>query len=273
VHTAWLRNPYFPFRWSSFSPYAWYQLILAHLNSHYENRAFRSAHKLIAVSRFTAGEVASLGISPDRITVVYNGVDTEEFQPGTPDRAAFILPEGVPIALFVGDIKTTRKNLEAVLQAMQRLPDLHLAVAGAVEGSPYPAMAAQLGIGNRVDFLGKTSQIARLMRSVDLFVFPSRYEAHPLVLMEALAAGLPVVVSDNFGAGDYIGAGGIVFGDANDTEGLINALRQILVSTNRRQAMAEAARATALSMQWTNTAAGYLQVYEELLQNRLKQPR
>lgn len=265
VHTAWRRNPYFPFRWSSFSPYAWYQLIVTLMNGHFEERAFQSARALIAVSRFTAGEVAELGVAPQKITVVYNGVDTGEFAPGAGDRASFSLPEGPPMALFVGDIKTTRKNLETVLQAMTRVPAMHLAVAGATEGSPYPEMARGLGLSERVQFIGKTSKIALLMRSVDLFVFPSRYEAHPLVLMEALASGLPIVVSGNFGAADYIGEGAIVLDDPNDAAALAAALQSVVASPERRRAMANAARERALTMQWKDTADGYLRVYEQLM--------
>jgi glycosyltransferase involved in cell wall biosynthesis len=267
VHTAWRHNPYFPFRWSSFSPYAWYQLVVTLMNGHFEERAFQSARALVAVSRFTAGEVAALGVPPEKITVVYNGVDTVEFAPGEGDRASFGLPAKPPMGLFVGDIKTTRKNLETVLQAMTAVPEMHLAVAGATEGSPYPELARTLGLADRVHFIGKTSKIALLMRSVDVFVFPSRYEAHPLVLMEALASGLPIVVSGNFGAADYIGDGAIVLKDPNDPVALAEALRTVVTSPERRRAMAVAAREQALTMQWKDTAAGYLRVYDRLMEN------
>src|ERR1700674_5567872 len=116
VHSAWLKNPFFPFHWSSFSPYAYYQRLITIMNGHYEKQAFLSAKALIAVSRFTADEVAELGIPREKIVVVHNGVDTEEFHPGIIERVEFGLPEQVPLALFVGDIKTTRKNLETVLK-------------------------------------------------------------------------------------------------------------------------------------------------------------
>jgi len=268
VHSAWLRNAYFPFQWSSFSPYAWYQRLITIINGHYEVKAFRDAKKLIAVSRFTAGEVISLGIAPEKLVVVHNGVDVDEFKPGPAVRSEFGLPVGVPIGLFVGDIKTTRKNLETVLKSLQSVPSVHLAVAGSTEGSPYPAMAAQLGVSERVHFIGKTRKIASLMRSTDFFVFPSRYEAHPLVLMEAMAAGLPVIVSGNFGAADYIRDGGIVFDDPNDVAALAMAMNELISSPEKRAIMAPAARAQAVNMQWSRTAEGYLDVYKDLLRQR-----
>jgi glycosyltransferase involved in cell wall biosynthesis len=101
-----------------------------------------------------------------------------------------------------------------------------------------------------------------------VFVFPSRYEAHPLVLMEALASGLPVVVSENFGAGDYVGAGGIVYGDAEDVPGLVAAVARVLGDAGLRGEMGRAAREIAVGMQWERMAEGYLAVYERVLADR-----
>ncbi len=268
VHTAWLKNALFPFRWNSFSPYAYYQRVLAIINSRYERRAFAMASKLVAVSSFTAGEVIDTGVPPEKIVVVNNGVDTSEFCPGDSMRAEFSLPLAVPLALFVGDIKTTRKNLGSVLTSMQSVPELHLAVAGAVEGSSYPALASELGVADRVHFLGKTSRMVQLMRSADFFVFPSRYEAQPLVLLEAMASGLPVVVSNNFGAGSYVDGAGIVYGDSDDVVALTATLQELLASPEKLREMSVAARERALGMQWTRTAEGYLQVYEDLVSGK-----
>ncbi len=273
VNAAWLHNPHYPFHWRSCSPYAWYQRALSILSARQELQVFRAARLIIAVSRATAQDVIALGVPAERLRVVYNGVDTEAFTPGPSQRAHFGLPLDVPLALFAGDIKTSRKNLEAVLHAMQPLPGLHLAVAGALEGSPYPALAQELGLAARVHFLGKTPEVPALMRSCDMFVFPSRYEAHPLVLMEAMASGLPVIVSNNFGAADYVGAGGLVFGGPEDIRALTAAMRALIEQPATRAAMSSAARAVALSMQWSTCTAGYLRLYDELLAEQPLQQR
>lgn len=265
VHSAWLTNPWYPFRWSSFRPYAYYQRLLTLMNAHFERKVFREAKTIVAVSRFTAGEVAALGIPQNKISVVLNGVDVEEFRPGLSERAAFRLPENVTLALFVGDIRTARKNLDTVLKAMQSVEELHLAVAGDVQQSPYPAMAAELGIAQRVHFLGRTSRISALMRSVDFFVFPSRYEAHPLVLMEAMASGLPILVSGSFGAADYIGEAGKVFEDPNDASHLADLMLALVNSAEYRKETGRKAREQALGMQWAKTAQGYLDIYQRLM--------
>ena len=265
VHSAWLASPQFPFQWRSLRPYAYYQRLLTMMNGYFERRVFREADRLITVSSFTAQEVISLGIPASKTQVINNGVDLEEFSPRPASRAAFNLPEGVPLGLFVGDIRTTRKNLEAVLKCMQQIDTLHLAVAGSLEGSPYPAMAEALGVASRVTFLGKISSIPELMCSTDFFVFPSRYEAQPLVLLESLASGLPIIVSNSFHAANYIRDAGIVYPDPDNLEQLTNAIRRLLDNPELRKQMALNARHYAESMDWEKMAAKYLAVYEELV--------
>src|ERR1700722_6916972 len=178
VHAAWAKSSWYPFR--SLKPYSLYQRLYTTLNCGWEKEAFQRARRVIAVSKLLVQELADIGVERARIEVVWNGVDTEQFHPGRAARGAFGLPLDVPIGLFVGDIRTPRKNLDTVMRAMRSVPEMTLAVAGAVERSPYPAVARALGVEKRVYFLDKVTTMPLLMRSVDIFVFPSRYEAHPL---------------------------------------------------------------------------------------------
>jgi glycosyltransferase involved in cell wall biosynthesis len=264
VHTAWLAHPSFPFRSSLAKPGDLYQRFFTAFNAWQEKRVYRNAKRVIAVSRKTAREVQALGVPADRLRVLYNGVDLDAYHPGQPERAYFNLPEGVPLALFVGDLKTPRKNLETVLRAMQTLPELHLAVAGATEGSAYPGIARELGVADRVYFLGKTNQVPRLMRSADIFLFPSRYEAHPLVVMEALASGLAVIVSSNVAEGEDFAPATLILQDADDIAALAALISGLLASPERLQVLRESARTFAAQMGWSTTAAKYLEVYAEL---------
>src|SRR5260370_25449043 len=103
------------------------------------------------------------------------------------------------MAIFAGDLKTSRKNLDTVLNAIRMLPSVHLAVAGGVDGSPYLALAERLGVPDRVHFLGRVSAMPLLMKSADCFIFPSRYDPLGLVILEAMATGLPVITSASAG--------------------------------------------------------------------------
>jgi glycosyltransferase involved in cell wall biosynthesis len=226
--------------------------------------AFTGAKRVIAVSKHLGVELQALGVTPDHISVIYNGVDTDDFHPGQESREDLALPIRVPLGLFIGDIKTSRKNLETVLYAVQQTPTLNLVVAGALPGSPYPAMAKRLGVSERVTFVGKVSHIAKLMRSVDLFIFPSRYEAHPLVVVEAMASGLPVIVSGVFGAEHFIGESGVILDDPNDVHGLARVIKMLMDDPLLRQRMGQEGRNLALAMRWHMMAEQYLRVYEAM---------
>ena len=269
VHTSWRKHPSYPFRLPSTRPYVLYQNFFTSFNARFEPKVYGGAKAIVAVSRKTGREVQALGVDPAKINVIYNGVDVETYHSGTPERAHFGLPQDVDLALFVGDIRTPRKNLGTVLNAMTHLPGLHLVVAGDAAGSPFPALAAKLGLDQRVFFIGKTSEVALLMRSVDLFVFPSRYEAHPLVLMEALASGLPVVAAAGIVEGEEFAQACLSLADPDDAEGLARLISDLLQSPTRRQQMASAARAQALGMSWSVTAQKYLALYEQISQLKL----
>lgn len=262
VHTAWLKSPFFPFSAFSLKPGDWYQRLYTVWNARWERVAFREAKEIVAVSRRTAGEVESLGVARKPVSVIYNGVDLAEFHVGPSCRTEFGIPEGVPLLLFVGDIQTPRKNLPTVLEALQKLPGVHLAVAAAKEGSPYIALAAELGLSSRVHFLGKISSVPDLMRSSDLMVFPSRYEAHPLVVMEALACGLPAVVSAGIAAGESFADACVLIQDANDAGTLADEVGRLIVDDAAREALSARGREVTSAMSWESTGKQYVALYE-----------
>src|SRR6195952_4488939 len=208
VHGGWVRSPYYPFKlgggaWSA------YQVIYSRVNAKLEHWAYQRSKVIAAVSEKVAAEIRANGIPAQQIEVIYNGVDTTAFRAAATtarDRKSFALPEDACLLLFVGDLRTPRKNLDTVLHALTQLPaNVQLAVAGYVPGSPYPDLAKTLGIADRVHFLGLVKNMPLLMHSVDAFVFPSRYEAMSLSLLEALAAGLPVITAKTAGGAEIIG--------------------------------------------------------------------
>jgi glycosyltransferase involved in cell wall biosynthesis len=270
VHAGWGRSRWYPFR--DLRPYSLYQRLYTVLNTRWEKDAFTRAKRVIAVARPLVHELVDIGVRADNIEVVWNGVDTKQFHPGASHRQSFGLSPETTLALFVGDIRTPRKNLDTVLRAMRRVPNLSLVVAGAVERSPYPALARELGVDQRVHFLGQVKTIDLLMRSVDMFVFPSRYEAHPLVLLEAMASGLPSIVSGTFGAGEFIGGGGFILDDPDDDEALAVYMRTLAADPAVRSSMGAAGRRRALEMQWSTMADQYLRIFEDVMRQEHPTP-
>jgi glycosyltransferase involved in cell wall biosynthesis len=267
VHSAWLTSSAHNSHQGS-GLYSLYQWLYTTLNANWEKRAFREAKILIAVSEKIREELIDLGVPRDLTQVILNGVDLEEFSPGALDRQTLGLPTMVPMSLFAGDIRTNRKNLDTVLRALVKVPDLHLAVAGDTNQSPYPAMATQLGIQHRVHFLGFRRDIAALMQAVDFFVFPSRYEACTLVLLEAMASGLPTITATSAGGSEIVTSDcGIVLSDPEDVEALAQALRTLTEDIELRQKMGQASYTVAQQHSWVSKAQSYVNLFESLSQN------
>jgi glycosyltransferase involved in cell wall biosynthesis len=261
IHAAWARSPAHPGR-GKWSARNLYQSACTWWNTRWERSAYAGASTVIACSSQVGGDLISIGVSERKIRIIPNGVDLNEYKPGMADRATLGLPKGVPLALFVGDLRLGRKNLDAVLRALPLSPSVHLAVAGSLEGSPYPAMAKRLRIEQRVHFLDFRSDMADLMRAADVFVFPSLYEPFGLVVLEALATGLPVITATTVGAADLVReGGGVVVSEGGDEAALARALGEVLEDGPRRAAMKRAARAAAEQHSWRRMAEAYLDVY------------
>ncbi|WP_090687864.1 glycosyltransferase family 4 protein [Paraburkholderia phenazinium] len=269
VHDGWYRCGFYPFAFFR-SLYEAYQVAYTRLNAHCEKWAFQHSEVIVPVSEKVAGEVRSLGIDRARLQVIHNGVDVDEFAPGASERARFGLPDAPFLLLFAGDLRVSRKNLDTVLRALAMTPrHVHLVVAGILRNSPYPATVAALGLADRVHFTDLVKDMPALMRSVDAFVFPSRYEAMSLVLLEALAAALPVITAKTSGGAEVIGSDcGVVLDNPDDVLGLADAIERVAGDRVQARRMGKAARALARTLGWDTMAQRYLSLYEGICMRR-----
>jgi glycosyltransferase involved in cell wall biosynthesis len=266
VHSGWFGSKYYPFgltkgMWSA------YQSVYTRCNALLERWAYRRSKVITAVSQKVADEIRAIGLTPhNRVDVIYNGVDTQGFAAATGNREKFSLPKDAFLLLFVGDLRTPRKNLGTVLAALKHLPEhVQIAVAGFLPGSPYPEQAKALGIAHRVHFLGLVKEMPVLMHSVDAFVFPSRYEAMSLSLLEAMAAGLPVVTARTAGGAEIITPDcGIVLDDPDDPKALAGAVARLADNDDARRAMGVAANQLATGFGWARMAEQYIALYRQL---------
>ena len=265
VHSGWLKSPFHTSRLRG-GLYGRYQWLYSALNAHWEKKAFSQSKIVLGVSQRIKQELVAIGVPAQKIRVILNGVDCDEFFIGAGDRRHLGLPEDVPLSLFAGDIRTPRKNLDTVLKALVKVPRLHLAVAGATERSPYLQMAEGLGLGDRVHFLGFRRDVAEIMKAVDLFVFPSRYEACTLVLLEAMATGLPVATSVTTGGAEIVTPEcGILLSSSEDVVALTDGLTKLASDRQLRLQMGQAARAIAEQHSWKSKAQQYVDLFEEFI--------
>jgi glycosyltransferase involved in cell wall biosynthesis len=264
VHGAWRESPVHDLQLRR-NAYGLYQWLYSSVGASMERRILPRARRVVAVSKKVRDELIGIGLDADLIQVIHNGVDVDEFAPGSADRSALGLPGGVPLGLFVGDIRTKRKGLDVVINALRQVPDVHVAVAGRVEGSPYPALAEALGVGDRVHFLDFRRDVPELMRAADFFTFPSRYEACSLVLLEAMGAGLPIITAASAGGAELITPdAGIVLDSPDDVDGFAEALRTFAAETLTSTARSRAARRIAEANSWAVMAERYLDLFESI---------
>ena len=233
----------------------------------------------IALSQRVAADFQRLhGLTPEQIRVIYNGVDTERFTPQRPARCG---PPPVPVGPW-------RPPAHAVDRGAQFPPQGRagpVAGDGAAEG-PRPAgtpgrgrrkhcvgwarRAAALGLSRHVTFTGPVRDPAPLYAAADVYVQPTFYDPCSLVVLEALASGLPVITSRFNGAGELITPGreGYVLDDPADVDCLVEHLESLCDSDLRRQ-MADAARQLALRHSFARNVDELLGVYGEAAQRRL----
>jgi glycosyltransferase involved in cell wall biosynthesis len=262
VHGAWINSAVHVSKLRK-GPYSWYQWLYSRANTNWEQKAFAAAKVVVAPSHRIVGDLTRIGVGRDKISVIFNGVDTEAFKPGKQDRESLGIWDTGPVALFAGDIRTPRKNLDTVLKALVNVPQLKLAVVGALPRSPFPALAAKLNVQDRVRFLGYRRDVDAIMRACDFFVFPSRYEAGSLVILEAMSCGLPVISAVSAGGSELIGTdAGTVLQDSEDVAGLAAAMSKLCDDSEFRSAQSVAARKCAEEHNWSMMASEYLNLLE-----------
>jgi glycosyltransferase involved in cell wall biosynthesis len=204
---------------------------------------------------------------PGAFVEVPNGVDPAVFAPGS-------APEGPPTAVFAAQLDGAHrfKRLDLLLRALPAVPELRVRVVGggALEAE-YRALAGSLGVADRVEFLGRRphAELPALLRASDLLVICSdSTEAFPLVQLEALACGIPVVASALPGVRTVVtpGAEGLHV-VPGDSASLVAALgRMVEVDREGRRAMGARGRETVLARYtWARSAELLERVYRELV--------
>lgn len=226
------------------------------------------SHRVVAVSDGVADFLAAKEFVPRRkITVVPNGVDTRVFHPATPEeksraRRALGLPEGALIAGGLGRL-APEKNFRVLVDVARRCPDLVFAVGGSgPEEGVLRAEAA--GIGN-FRLLGSVDDRAAFHAALDVFLLPSRHEALPMTLLEAMASGVPVVASDLEGVAAALGDSGILV-QPGDVSELVRSVAKLVADPEIRERFAASALARARERYSARATARRMEdVYREVL--------
>ncbi len=230
-------------------PVALWRRLMTTLTGPMDRAGLRVVHGVFAMNCRVA-ELAGQEGDPGRVVLAPPGVDTKRFRPCRPEVGS----DGTPYILSVGRLSDPRKNIELLFRAYACLletdpaaPALWLAGLTAPPDSAW-RLARSLGIGDRARYLGPVpdEELPELYRGALFFVLPSDEEGFGLVLVEAMASGLPVVSTDCGGPGEIVVHGKTGFLVPRDDAGaMTRAMVRLLESPDLRRRMGHEARTRA----------------------------
>ena len=211
-------------------------------------RSLQPVDHLITVSEAQRRTYAAIGVPAASLTTVPNGIRPRGAGPGRDAaRAALGLTPDQPVVLTVGRLTVMKGHvhlLDAVPGLVRRFPDLAVVVIGRGHlESRLRAQAEALGVQDAVHLTGQRSDARQLLDAADVFVLPSRHEGMPLVLLEAMDAGLPVVATRVIGSEEVVveGETGLLV-RPRDAWALEVALGELLGDPQRRAELGRAGR-------------------------------
>lgn len=198
------------------------------------------------------------GLQRNTIPLVRNPVDVHKFSSG--ERPADDTFRFITVGRFSKE-KNQRMMLHAFAELLKKGCDARLVMLGkGEEEENLRALARELGISEQIDFAGFVVNVEDYLGNADVFLLSSDYEALPLALLEAMAAGLPIISTDVGGVQDIVTDNGILI-SAGDTAALVQAMEEMYRKQDVRARMAAASRNNVRAYDVSNTVAGYSELY------------
>jgi len=238
VHATWLeqrRRVMNPFTRTFLAWQPYHRYVLQAERQLFEHPGLRA---VICNSRMVQQDILRrFAIKPEKLHLIYNGIDPVRFHPRLKQHRAAIrrlygIPDDTPVFLFVGS-GWERKGLAAAIRAVAQVPRAQLLVVGRdKKQSCFQRMATTLHAADRIHFAGVQADVGQYLGAADAFLLPPLYDPFPNAILEAMAAGLPVITSTTCGAAEVIQAGehGYVC-DALDQAALTEAISRLADQT------------------------------------------
>ncbi|MBI1904084.1 MAG: glycosyltransferase family 4 protein [Planctomycetia bacterium] len=229
---------------------------------------------IVALSKMVARDMQRFhGAQAQQLRLVYNGVDVRRFPPAASRpfrddvrRELGLLPSTLAVLIVAHNFEL--KGVPSLMRAVARLKqghDVRLLVAGGKRTARYGRLAKRLGLLRRATFLGPVADPVPYYAAADVYAHPTFYDPCSLVLLEALAMGLPVVTSRFNGAGELMtpGVEGFILDDPADDAALADRIAELGESDVRRN-MAAAARALAEQHTLERNCREIVAIYETI---------
>ncbi len=240
-----------------------------------ERMNVKKARKIIVMSNVLKEQVLrNYGVPEEKIEVVYSGVNCEEFKPenkklyGNNMRKKFGIEENDIVLFFMGN-PFSRKGLEYAIRALPLIKEkrVKILVSGNDNPERYKELAKKLGVHEKIRWnIGLTNEINKFFATGDIFVLPTLYEPFGLVITDAMASGLPVVVSRRAGAAELIedGKSGLLLDNPKNPEEIAEKINMLIKDKRLRNRLYIQARNAAERHGWERAAERWLKVFEEI---------
>jgi UDP-glucose:(heptosyl)LPS alpha-1,3-glucosyltransferase len=233
--------------------------------------------RIVVSQRMKSDFIYHYGDDAKDITVIPNGVDLEVFNPAIKQlcrhsvRQKHSISDNDVLLMFAGS-DWGRKGLRYIMEALSLLPrsDVKLLVVGSGDEKFHSQLAESKQVRERVIFVSGNTNIWEYYAASDIFVFPTLYEPFGLVILEAMASGLPVITSRIAGAAELINDGDdcLLLDDPTDVSALAEKINLLLSDPDLRDSMGRLARRTAEGFSWDRIAERTLQVYDSILERK-----
>jgi glycosyltransferase involved in cell wall biosynthesis len=232
---------------------------------------------LAVISRKMAHDLARYFDRRSRLSLVYNGVDLDRMNPArrqslrADTRRRLALPEGTFAILLIGN-DWKKKGLPCLIEAVSSLrnPAMWILIAGQDDSFAFGDLRRQQGLETRMVTLPLVRQIESYYAAADLYAGPSLEDSFALPPLEAMACGLPVIVSRQAGVSELLthGVDGFVLDDAKDSGELAKFIQIIYENANLRERLSVNATTAARRYSWQCNAEKMKRIFEERLREK-----
>lgn len=244
-----------------------------------EEYSLKRCKRIVVMSEFMKREVMKRGISEEKIDVIYDGVDVRIYHSRNRERVRkrirqlYGISEDETLLLFVGN-PFRRKGLMYAIKALESLRGIpvKLMVVGKSLTHDninfYLNLASRIGVEKMVIYVGLIKDVYKYFAASDIFILPTLYEPFGLVILEAMASGLPVIVSSKecCGAAELIenGKNGILLDNPKNWKELAEKILYLISNEKERRKIGKFARKKVKCLSWKFSARGWIDVFQKV---------
>ncbi|MCC6138622.1 MAG: glycosyltransferase, partial [Bdellovibrionaceae bacterium] len=257
-----------------------YEALLKKCNLLHEKLIYTNNKKYIAISHSVKKDLMThYNIKSENISVIYHGVNASEFRSASSSESQFTrrrirqeqnISDDACVLLTVGALNE-RKGIHTILKVLKELvsndfKSVVLLAVGAGDPQHLMNQAQTLGIASHIHLVSAQKDIAPFYQASDIFFFPSLYEPFGLVILEAMASGLPVLTSSVSGAAELItpNIDGIVFSPECSTRDLASEISSLAKDPQKLKSLGAKAHSSSQEWTWDSVAKNYMDFYKAL---------